>query len=277
MKPGRPFFKLEALGNDFVLLDHRQGEQDPSPEEIRTLANRHTGIGFDQLLILKPAEDDSADLAVAIFNQDASPAQQCGNGMRAVARWLEDEQPERQTFVLATPAGPVSTQHLGRKGIRVQMGEPRFGPGVNGLPENFAIEALVGDIPGLISTGLVSMGNPHLVLELDRAPAQELVEISGGRISKHPSFADGINVSFAHLASKDRIQLRVHERGVGPTLACGSAACATGAFFIQQARARSPVRVEQPGGQLVIDWRGENEPLWMTGPARRVFNGTMVT
>jgi len=274
---GQPFFKLEALGNDFVLLDHRQGQADPAPEKIRALADRHTGIGFDQLLIVKPATSHVADVRVDIFNQDGSPARQCGNGMRAVARWLEDEQPDRHAFALSTPAGLVSTENLGEQGIRVEMGTPEFGPHATGLTGNIGIGEVIGDIPGLIRFGLVSMGNPHLILQLDRVPDAGIVQHHGARIGQHQAFREGINVSFAHLNEDKVIDLRVHERGVGPTRACGSAACATGAFMIQAGQSDSPVNVDQPGGRLVINWRGERDPLWMTGPAQRVFNGIFLS
>jgi diaminopimelate epimerase len=273
---GQPFFKLEALGNDFVLLDHRQGQADPAPDRIRALANRHTGIGFDQLLIVKPSSDDVADISISIFNQDASPARQCGNGMRAIARWLEHEQPGRQNFVLSTPAGLVSTNNMGAEGIRVEMGTPRFGESAVGLREYADIKQVIGDIPGLSEFGLVSMGNPHLILRLDRNPDIETVSNHGRRIGQDPAFNEGINISFVYTGSESRVNLHVHERGVGPTLACGSAACATGAFLIRAGQSQSPVNVDQPGGRLVIDWRSESEPLWMTGPAQRVFNGTFL-
>ena len=277
MNAGQPFVKLEALGNDFVLLDHRQGQADPDPERIRALADRHTGIGFDQLLIVKPALCDTADVRVSIFNQDGSSAQQCGNGMRAIARWLEDEQPDRQAYVLSTPAGLIATENLGDQGIRVEMGRPEFGPRVTGLAENLDIEEVIGDVPGLVNHGLVSMGNPHLILQLDRDPDTRIVRDDGARIGQHQAFREGINVSFVHLNGGQVPRLGVHERGVGPTRACGSAACAAGAFLIQTGQSDPPVYIDQPGGRLVIDWRGEGCPLWMTGPAQRVFNGLFLS
>ncbi|MFP4209294.1 MAG: diaminopimelate epimerase [Wenzhouxiangella sp.] len=281
MSSGLRFTKLEALGNDFVLLDRRDGLADPAPERIRALADRHTGIGFDQLLILAPLTDDGADCQVRIYNRDGSPASQCGNGMRAIARWLEDEQPGRRQFVLATPAGRVEVDNRGSDGIRANMGHPRFGAEAVGLAPDLTLTGLVtetlGEHPGLQAIGLVSMGNPHLILLLDAPPPAALVAEPAAALSRHPAFAAGVNVSFAVVdPATGRVELSVHERGVGPTRACGSAACATAAFLIRTGRVTTPVEIRQPGGRLVIDWPGDDDPLWMTGPARRVFDGTLL-
>lgn len=277
MSPHLAFTKLEALGNDFVLLDHRDGRPDPDPDRIRALGDRHTGIGFDQLLVLHAGAASPADWRVHIYNHDGSPARQCGNGMRAIARWLEDEQPGRRRFLLDTPAGPIEVENCGDHQVRVNMGRPDFTPASVGLDPDIALDSLLGDLPGLLEAGLVSMGNPHLVLLLDEQAPAALVEQRGRLLSHHPGFRDGINVSFAALGANGAVDLGVHERGVGPTRACGSAACATAALLIFRGLAASPVQVDQPGGRLVIDWPGGDSPLSMIGPARRVFDGTLVT
>ena len=269
------FSKLEALGNDFVLLDHRDGRADPEPDQVRALADRRTGIGFDQLLSLQSDDTEFADCRVQIFNGDGSTARQCGNGMRAVALWLAEEQPGRDRFVLAIEAGNVAVEVLGQDRFRVAMGCPDLDPGAAALVEPDRLASLVDPIPGRLASATVSMGNPHLVLLLDRPASAELVEQHGHRLATSPLFEHGANVSFAALTAPDRVELRVHERGVGPTRACGSAACATAAFLLQSGQVRSPVHVAQPGGTLVIDWRGGNSMLLMTGPARRVFDGTL--
>ncbi|NDY94450.1 diaminopimelate epimerase [Wenzhouxiangella limi] len=277
MSPNQSFTKLEALGNDFVLLDHRDGQPDPGPERIRALADRRSGIGFDQLLALHPGTADADDCRVHIFNCDGSPARQCGNGMRAIARWLADEQPGRDRFRLATPAGAVEVEIRGDNQVRVNMGRPDFGAAAVGLEPGLALNDLLAGIPGRLDAGLVSMGNPHLILLLEQPPTAALVEQAGSHLSRHAGFQDGVNVSFATRGDDGAVRLRVHERGVGPTPACGSAACATAALLIMTGAAKSPVNVDQPGGRLVIDWPGEESPLWMTGPARRVFDGTCLT
>ncbi|MEE4295812.1 MAG: diaminopimelate epimerase [Wenzhouxiangella sp.] len=276
MSQAKRFSKFEALGNDFVLLDHRNSEPDPGAEVIRLLADRHRGVGFDQLLIVKPATTDAADFAVSIFNQDGSPASQCGNGMRAIARWLEQQYPDRNAFVLATDAGLIATENHGTRGVRVAMGRPRFGPAAVGFNAGTDLETWTNQLPGLIGTGMVSMGNPHLILQLKQFPEPLTVEEQGRQIASCPGFSQGINVSFAWLDPDQTVQLKVYERGVGPTLACGSAACATAAFLIHSGQVRSPALIDQPGGRLVIDWRLGDDNLFMTGPARRVFDGILV-
>jgi diaminopimelate epimerase len=272
---GQAFTKLEALGNDFVLLDHRHGQADPEVERIRELGDRRTGIGFDQLLVLHAATAPPADCRVLIYNRDGSPARQCGNGMRAIARWLQDEQPSRKRFLLDTPAGTVDVESLGDDQVRANMGMPEFTPSSVGLDPGIALDALLEDLPGLKSAGLVSMGNPHLILLLHAPASETLINQRGRSLSRHPAFSSGINVSFAAASAGAAVRLDVHERGVGPTRACGSAACATAAFLIRQGQATSPVQIDQTGGRLVIDWPGADSPVWMTGPARRVFDGTL--
>ncbi len=272
---GLNFSKLEALGNDFVLLDLRAGGADPAAALVRMLADRHTGIGFDQLLTLHSADTADADCRVQIYNADGSHAQQCGNGMRAVALWLHQSNPDQKHFVLETASGPVSAEIESAHAISAGMGLPNFDPATVGLQTREPLEQLVPPIPGCLGLGTVSVGNPHLIILLEHPAAPELVEQTGRELSQLACFADGVNVSFACVEAPDRVVLRVHERGVGPTLACGSAACATAAWLIHQDLVQPPVRVEQPGGALVINWRGARHPILMKGPARRVFDGTM--
>jgi diaminopimelate epimerase len=273
---GRSFSKLEALGNDFVLLDHRKDQPDPSADVIRSMADRHRGIGFDQLLIVKPTTVDSADVKVSIFNQDGSPALQCGNGMRAISCWLEHQSPGHKTFMLETAAGLIATENLGQQGVRVAMGRPRFGPAAVGFDTRTDLNDWTRHVPALIGTAMVSMGNPHLILQIEQRPSDQMVEEQGRHISSCPGFSEGVNVSFLWLGRDESVQLKVHERGVGPTLACGSAACATAAFLIHTEQLQSPVCIAQPGGRLVIDWQPGSDPLFMTGPARRVFDGILL-
>ncbi len=275
MLPGQKFSKLEALGNDFVLLDQRVGGTLPDGDRIRALADRHTGIGFDQLLILRPANDPTANCSVAIYNRDGGSASQCGNGLRAIGLWLHQETPDRREFVIEIPAGitPVQVDPEGRVGV--DMGCPDFAADAVGLTEPIDPRRLADAIPGFVAAGTVSMGNPHLVVLL-RAPATpDLVEGIGAALGRSPTFADGVNVSLACTGAAGDVDLRVYERGAGATRACGSAACATAAWLLHEQRVRGPVRVRQPGGELVIDWGGAGRSLRMSGPARRVFDGIL--
>lgn len=272
---GTAFSKLEALGNDFVLLDHRAGQGLPTPGQVQALADRHSGIGFDQLLILQASTGDAADCRVRIFNADGSPATQCGNGMRAIALWLGDEAPGRQRFVLETDSGLITIEHLSADGFRVDMGRPDFDPTRSGLSDSAWLQQRVSAIPGCLRAGTVSMGNPHLVLLLTAPLAAEVVAEQGRQLATDRHFTDGANISFATRDETGRVLLQVYERGVGPTRACGSAACASAAFLIHHGLLPGPVEVDQPGGRLVIDWRGADAPLFMTGPARRVYDGTL--
>ena len=273
--PGQTFSKLEALGNDFVLLDQRDGRADPQPEQVRALADRRTGIGCDQLLILQPAAAAGTDCAVSIYNCDGSPARQCGNGMRAIGLWLHQENPDRRDFLLATAAGAVAVRVADEQRIQVDMGQPDFDSDAAGFAPTSPASELAAGVPGVLGAGTVSMGNPHLVVLLADPPTSELLEQHGRRLGSDVRFSDGVNVSFVHSAAPDRLSLRVFERGAGATRACGSAACASAAWLLHLGRVHGPVRVDQPGGRLVIDWRGPGQPLRMTGSARRVFDGTL--
>lgn len=272
---GLAFCKLEALGNDFVLLDLRAGGDDPSPERVRRLADRRTGIGFDQLLILHPGHDGHTDCAVHIYNADGSPARQCGNGMRAIALWLHRQTPAQHRYTLATESGPVEARVGDDRSITVSMGLPDFDPAAAGLQAPERLQQLVGQVPECMEAGTVSVGNPHLVMLLASPPSAQMLERVGQDLGLQACFADGVNISCAHVEAPRRVTLRVHERGVGPTRACGSAACATAAWLMQRSRIETPASICQPGGELVIDWPGCDQPLLMTGPARIVFDGTL--
>lgn len=272
---GPAFSKLEALGNDFVLLQQTDEGTEPKAEQVQALADRQTGIGFDQLLILRPSRTPTADVRVCIFNADGSTARQCGNGMRAIGLWLHQEQPDRDRFVLDSAAGMIEVEVSSAEQIRVSMGQPNFDPAAVGLGDPEALKDKLAALPDLEAFGPVSIGNPHLVLLLKRPPKPEEVLEFGADLSTWSGFADGANISFAYRRSNDQVSLQVHERGAGVTRACGSAACATAVWLLQQQLVRSPIRVAQPGGELVIDWRGPGYPIFMTGPARRIYDGKL--
>jgi diaminopimelate epimerase len=275
-KRGRiAFTKLEALGNDFVLVDGRDTTFNPEPHEIVALADRHRGIGFDQLLALRAPGEADALCRVDVYNRDGSMAEQCGNGMRAVALWLHRRGEFDRTTQVETLAGPVTLQWQDANTITATLPPPDFSPAACGLKgrEQFPIE-LLADGESFSVLG-VALGNPHLVLTRQQPPGDEDVQRIGASLSRHPELGNGANIGLALVETPHRIRLRVYERGVGPTLACGSGACAAATALVRTGQTQSPVEVVQPGGTLVINWGGEGKPVAMTGPASKVFEGVI--
>jgi len=270
-----PFSKLEALGNDFMLVDARQRSFDPDGQVIRQWADRRRGVGFDQLLVVRPSETGAQHCRVDIFNGDGSPAEQCGNGMRAVALWLAREESLAGRARLETPAGTVETYYQSPDRISATLAVPGFEParvGLSGL-ESFPWRvALDGEI--LAAHG-ASLGNPHLLIIEATAPQPERVESIGRALSRHPALERGANVGLALIEGRRQVRLRVYERGAGPTLACGSGAAAAAAILIRLGRVDSPVSVSQPGGTLVVNWSDAGQPVSISGPARHVFEGVI--
>lgn len=263
------FFKLEALGNDFVLVDARPASVTfaPTPESIMWLADRRTGIGFDQLLILRPGE--GAPLAeVEIFNADGSPAEQCGNGMRAIAAWLDHGGELSSGAQLGTAAGRVELARHADRGYTAVLPGPRtLNPEALGLPAPHLPEEFT-------DWALISLGNPHLILNSDQPPSPAgLARIVG--ILDEESWCGRVNVGLMHIDSDDTATLRVHERGAGPTQACGSAACAAAWALRDQRPSAAPVAVAQPGGSLMVDLASRPGHAVTTGPATVVFEGTI--
>lgn len=266
---GMRFFKLQALGNDFMLVDTRStpGAFAPAPDAVVRLADRRTGIGFDQMLILRPG-DDSVPFRVEIFNADGSRAEQCGNGMRAIAAWLDRRGELTPATRLGTPAGPVDLARHADGGYTAVL------PG----PQALAPEALDLDAPhlprDLAGWTLVSLGNPHLIMNSDHAPTPaDLARIVG--VLDEGAWRGRVNLGLMHIESDDRATLRVHERGAGPTQACGSAACAAAWALRMHRPSTAPVAVEQPGGTLVVDLSSRAGRVVTTGPASVVFEGTL--
>ncbi len=270
------FSKMHGLGNDFVVLDCRSAPFALDTAQIRALADRRTGVGFDQLLSVEPARDPTCAYYYGIWNTDGSPSGQCGNGVRCVAAWLHragalalDE-----AVRLESPSGPVTVRLLTPHEVTVDMGEPVFAPAR--IP--FAAAAEAGryaiEVDGVaLEIGAASMGNPHAVLmadELGGATPERL----GPALSTHPRFAAGVNAGFVQRLGRDHIRLRVHERGAGWTQACGTGACAAMAVLRRRGEVDESVQVDLPGGALRIAWRGPGHTLWMTGPAAFAFEGT---
>jgi diaminopimelate epimerase len=274
-RPGLRFSKMQGAGNDFVILDRRQ---DPAPLEAALaarLADRHFGVGCDQVLTIEAAQGRDAVARYQIWNADGSGSQQCGNGARCIAAWLRRDGAAREArFSLESPAGPVEAELRADGTVAIGMGVPDFSPAAIGLRAGTeAADSYALDFTGeRIYFGAVSMGNPHAVLEVADAAAQP-VERLGPMLQQHPLFTQGCNVGFAQILAPDRIRLRVCERGVGETLACGSGACAAVAVLARRGRVARSVAVELPGGTLQIDWDGSGQPIWMAGPATFVFEG----
>ncbi len=265
---------MHGLGNDFVVIDCRSRPLDLTRAEIAQLGDRHTGVGFDQLLTVEPASDLSCAFRYGIYNKDGSEASQCGNGVRCVAVWLAREGEVGVGAVrLQSPSGPVVVEILDGSTVRVDMGVPDFDPKAIPLRVDNADTNYHLDINSdLVTLGAVSIGNPHAVLEVDDC-AQAPVGTLGARVERSPYFPQACNVGFAQIVDRTHIQLRVWERGVGETQACGSGACAAVAVLIQQNKLDPTVRVTLPGGDLDIHWDGPGHPIWMTGPAAFVFEG----
>jgi diaminopimelate epimerase len=272
---GLRFTKMHGAGNDFMILDCR-AQTPPPPERVRRMADRHRGVGFDQLIAVLPARHAESAFAYAVRNADGSEAGQCGNGARCVAAWLAREGlVSSHAFRMDGPSGSVDVSLVDARTVRVAMGLPDFHPAAVGLDQRPGPDGryrLALDDGEQVEFAAVSMGNPHAVIavaEVASAPVQRV----GTRLGSHPAFAEGVNVGFVERVAPDHLRLRVFERGVGETLACGSAACAAAAVLVQRGEAGAHVRVELPGGSLEIDWGGPGSTLWMSGPVAFVFEG----
>jgi len=271
------FTKMHGIGNDFAVLDGRTADPTLPPAAIRAMADRHTGIGFDQLLSVEPPRDPGCAFYYGIWNADGSPSGQCGNGVRCVAAWLHRAGALAigETVRIESPSGPVAVRLLAADRVTVDMGMPDFTPAASGFdgdeadPQPLALAAPPGTV---LDVGVVSMGNPHAVVAVDDLDDPALAAW-GPAITAHPRFAHGVNAGFAQKLGRDRVRLRVHERGSGWTRACGTGACAAAAVLQRRGELDRRVQVELPGGTLQIDWAGPSEPLWMTGPAAFVFDG----
>lgn len=269
------FSKMHGLGNDFVVLD-RRGTSDPlDPALIRSIADRRTGVGFDQLLTVETARDPSCAFYYGIWNADGSAAGQCGNGVRCVAAWLHRAGALAlgQEVRLESPSGPVTVRLLAPDTVSVDMGEPRFEPAqLPFLAGEQALHYAVELDLGTLELGAVSMGNPHAVVLVDELDDPALERI-GPALTRHPRFPEQVNSGFVRPLDRRHLQLRVHERGAGWTRACGTGACAAMAVLRQRGAVDASVQIDLPGGRLQIDWPGPGHALWMTGPTAFVFEG----
>lgn len=269
------FSKMHGIGNDFVVLDCRDGSFALNAAEIRAMADRHTGVGFDQLLRVEGARDPTCAFYYGIWNADGSPSGQCGNGVRCVAAWLHraGALAVGDSLLIESPSGPVTVRLVTTHDVTVAMGEPDFEPPRIPLTvERKAEFYRLTVAERTLEIGAVSMGNPHAVM-LVNDHADPALQTLGPALSAHPSFVQGANAGFVQWLGRGHLQLRVHERGAGWTLACGTGACAAMAVLHQRGDVDDCVRVDLPGGSLQIDWAGPGHQLWMTGPARFAFEG----
>jgi diaminopimelate epimerase len=272
------FTKMHGLGNDFIVFDAPPGGP-PSSAALRRLSDRRTGVGFDQALVLEPPRRAGSSLSYRIFNADGSEVEQCGNGARCVAALWQRRGRARpgEPIVMDSAGGAVRARVLAADLVSVEMGVPSFDPRALPFdaPGSGADDAQLYELEAAGETvriGVVSIGNPHAVLMVDSVDAAP-VERLGPAIERHPRFPKGVNVGFLQIVDRGRVRLRVHERGAGETLACGTGACAAVAFARRRGLTDSRVSVRARGGELSVNWDGPGQPIWLTGPAEFAFEG----
>lgn len=272
------FTKMQGLGNDFVVIDGTKQHFDPDRNLLQQLSDRRTGVGCDQILVVDPPPEGTMgiDFGYRIFNADGSEVGQCGNGARCLARYVVERglsTKRRLRVITKTSTLDLILQEDG--GIRVNMGVPKFGP--NSIPlkaDRRAVRyALIPPVAGVEYFGAVSLGNPHAVFEVDdvdRAPVKDV----GKALQEHPMFPERVNVGFVRFINMKTLRLRTYERGAGETPACGSAACAAMVIGHSWGKTGPRALALLNGGELELEWAGEDQPVWMTGPANIVFEGT---
>jgi diaminopimelate epimerase len=268
------FTKMHGAGNDFVVIDGVRQRFELSPEQLRLLADRHFGVGCDQILLVEKATQKEADFKYRIFNADGGEVEQCGNGARCFVRFVHDQGlTSKREIVVQTHSGLIRPRLEDDGRVTVDMGAPVFDaeriPFIGG--EGAVSESL--EVAGkILHISAVSMGNPHavqIVEDVERAPVEQL----GPLIEHHPRFPKRVNAGFMQIVDRHRIKLRVYERGTGETLACGTGACAAVVAGIRRGLLSTPVSVATRGGALSIAWDGDGNPVLMTGPAISVFSG----
>ena len=289
------FEKMHGAGNDFMVVRWPRGVALPDKSTVRQWADRRMGVGFDQLLLVRSSEEPGVAAFYQVFNADGAEVQQCGNGVRCIARYLMPEG-TRETLLLGSRAGTVEARFESGGEVSVNLGEPDFSPAA--LPFRAPPTTRPGEAAtvrqatrasraagarqalryrldlnaGTVEFGAVSMGNPHAVIPVDSLEAAP-VGIIGPQLQSHPSFPEGVNVGFVEFRNSASIRLRVYERGAGETAACGTGAAAAAAVGRRWGELGETVRVEVTGGVLRTAWAGPGHPVWLSGPAVRVFEG----
>ena len=271
------FTKMPGLGNDFVVLDATRTPLDLSVDELRLLADRHFGVGCDQILQVEAPHTADTDFYYRIFNADGGEVEQCGNGARCFVRYVHDKGLTQKTSIRVGTASGVIEPTLEADGqVTVNMGAPIFAPSL--IPFVARERALTYELTvdkKLIEIKCLSMGNPHAVQVVPDVLKAD-VETEGPSIESHPRFPNRVNAGFMQVVNRAYIKLRVYERGAGETLACGTGACAAVVAGIQRGLLDARVRVTTRGGDLGISWAGDGSPVMMTGPAITVFEGEIV-
>lgn len=270
------FLKMHGTGNDFMIVDARRIDTEPfAAGQIRALADRRRGVGFDQLLWITDAKGTDTEAFYRIFNADGTEVEQCGNGARCVAWVVAQDGASDTVFRLGSPAGIVDVQILDDNLVAVCMGQPRFNPAdIPFVADAAANEYTIDDAGNRVRAAVVSMGNPHCVLLVDdvgQAPVNDL----GARLESHQRFPQRCNVEFMAIRDRKNIDLRVFERGVGETLACGTGACAAVVAGQRRGLLDAEVNVALPGGQVVVSWQGQESPVWLTGEVELAYEGTL--
>ncbi len=270
------YTKMHGTGNRILVVDQRESDASPpDSDRLKELGNDATGPGFDQLMWVTKSTDSAFAASYRIFNADGSEVEQCGNGVRCVASFLANQSGHPLEFTLQSPAGPVAARVDDDGLVAVSMGAPEFEPAAIPFLAEQRADSYELDVDGLsYDVSAVSMGNPHCVLlvgDVETAP----VNTMGPQIETHPNFPEKANVGFMRITGRDSIDLRVFERGVGETAACGTGACAAVVAGQRLGLLDDSVNVSLPGGQLVVSWRGGSEPVWLTGNAETISEGFM--
>ena len=272
------FTKMHGIGNDFIVLDHTKSPFQLTKEIIQSLSHRQLGIGCDQLLVVENSTLKDVDFKYRIFNQDGNEVEQCGNGARCFYRFVKDKHlTDKASIRVETKSGVIELTEDDEHMIEVNMGEPIFNPKlipfISDTEKNeYSISIDLPDQKGLINIAALSMGNPHAVItveDINKAHVKPL----GAYLESHALFPKRVNVGFMEIVTPHHIRLRVFERGVGETLACGTGACAAAVSGIKRQLLSTPVKVDMTGGSLSIDWKGDTNPVMMKGPAVTIFEG----
>ena len=271
-----PFTKMHGAGNDFVVFDGVTRPIHLTEQKIRRLADRHYGVGCDQVLLVERPTLAGADFRYRIFNADGGEVEQCGNGARCFVRFVRDKRlTAKDEIAVETLAGMIYPRLEADGGVSVNMGVPRFDPAAVPFEANTRENVYDLEVDGdNVSVSVLSLGNPHavqVVPDVDAAP----VNTQGPRIERHPRFPRRVNAGYMQIVDRRHIRLRVYERGAGETLACGSRACAAVVAGRQRGLLDDKVEVKLSGGTLRVSWAGEGQPVWMTGPAIAVFEGSI--
>jgi diaminopimelate epimerase len=271
---GIKFTKMHGLGNDFVVIDAVNQRIALDETQLRAIADRRFGIGCDQVLLVEPPRLPGTQFHYRIFNADGGEVEQCGNGARCFARFVyEHGMSESREIAVGTAAGPIRLYLEDDGQVRVNMGPPHLEPAAIPFEAAERANSYSLEVAGTtLEIGAVSMGNPHAVLLVDDVATAPVAEL-GPQVQRHPRFPRQSNVGFLTVHDRNTVSLRVYERGAGETLACGTGACAAVVYGCLRGLLDPRVEVRLPGGSLVVSWRGDGDPVWMTGPAVTVYEG----